>query len=132
MREKKWKDCPVCGAKDTMKKKSGITETVTPKGYEKITIKNLDGQFCEKCGEGFWSIKSNRKVNSVIAEGMALQDSKKTLVCDVIDHAQVAKELGVTRARVGQMIAEGKLKYVFIGANTFVKKPILTKTTTKT
>ena len=38
MKEKKWKDCPSCGAKDSMVLKIGISEKINGKGYTPFII----------------------------------------------------------------------------------------------
>ena len=71
MREKEWIDCPVCGSKKSMRSRKNLHERVTPGGYPPLDIGGLDGQFCAVCGEGFWSIKSERRISRQIAEHRA-------------------------------------------------------------
>ena len=62
MREKKWIDCPACGAKKSMRIKKNRHELLNPPEYPPLDIAGLDGQFCNSCGEGFWSLKSERLI----------------------------------------------------------------------
>lgn len=122
MKEKKWTDCPSCGSKGTMKSKKGIYETYNLKGYAPIKVGPLEGQFCSVCGDGFYSIKSERILNSQIAESKAKQDSKRTVASDLLDVDTIAKKLGISRQRIHQMMSEGKLQYVYVGSLRFPLK----------
>jgi YgiT-type zinc finger domain-containing protein len=119
MKEKIWKDCPVCGAKGTMKRKSKIFNKVTPLDYQQITVGPLSGQFCSACNEGFLDRKSIALYESQIADGKALQDSQTTHVSDVIDAGYVAKIAHVSRQRVNKMMAEGKLPFVYVAKTRY-------------
>ena len=112
MKEKKWVDCPICGSIGTMKYKSNITQIIKNKKYAPITIKDLDGYFCSKCGEGFLTKKSNNSFNSQLAKEKAKQDSFHTPVTDILDVKIIMEKLDVTRQRVNQMMNEGKLHYI--------------------
>lgn len=119
MKEKKWVDCPSCGSKGTMKYKKGMSETYRNPGYEPITVTHLDGYFCSACGEGIYSIKSNKNITSKLTDEKARQDSKRIVASDLIDVDSVAKKLSVTRQRVHQMMDEGKISYVYVGKHRF-------------
>ncbi len=119
MKEKKWVDCPSCGSKGSMLYRKNISETYCNPGYHPITVTGLDGHFCRVCDEGIFSIKSNKKIASSIAEGKALQDSDKIVASSITDVDSVAKTLSVSRQRVHQMMDEGKLSYVYVGKNRF-------------
>lgn len=123
MREKKWVDCPVCGAKGAMKHKVKIMESIKPMGYEPIMIGPLDGQFCTVCGEGFYSRAAMRIRTKQLAEAKAKQDSKKIAVADITDVDSVVKVMKVTRQRVHKMMDEGKIPYVYLG-NGSLRLPI--------
>jgi len=123
MKEKKWIDCPSCGSKGTMKIKKNLFETYSIKGYAPISINHLDGQFCEVCGEGFYSVKSERHIASTVADEKAKQDSARTVASELIEVETMAHLLSVSRQRVHQMMDEGKIQYVYVGKLRFpVKK----------
>jgi len=67
MSEKKWIDCPACGAKNSMRKRMRQKERFNPSGYPPLDISGLDGQFCDSCGEGFGSLKSERTITRRLA-----------------------------------------------------------------
>ncbi|MBP7583796.1 MAG: type II toxin-antitoxin system MqsA family antitoxin [Spirochaetes bacterium] len=115
MREKKWTDCPACGSKGSMERRRNVTETYRNPGYEPISIAHLDGHFCKTCGEGIYSIKSERTINSTLAREKARQDSRRVVAADLVDVDDVAKILSVSRQRIHQMMDEGKIRYVFVG-----------------
>lgn len=115
MREKKWKDCPVCGAKGSMRVKKGLTERLIVKGYPPVDIKNLDGQFCEECGDGFWSLKSDRELNRQVAGHMANYDAARIVAAELASVKEAAKELHVTVQGIHKMMNEGRLRYVVAG-----------------
>lgn len=112
MREKKWTDCPECGAKNTMHSKTGIKERFEPAGYEAIEIKGLDGQFCDECGEGFWSLKSERTIAKELSEHMAKEDSKRIVAAEIASVQEAAEAMNVTQQGVHKMMREGRLRYV--------------------
>ena len=122
MKEKRWIDCPICGAKTTMKHRSGISEKIKREGYKPFVIGDLEGQFCTKCGEGFLSIKSKKSFYAQYYEEIAKQDSEKTLVSEVMEVKELADILGVTKQRVHQMMQEGKVPSVFFGKNRMPKR----------
>lgn len=63
--EKEWKDCPVCGAKNSMYWMENKDEIFRYKDIL-IEIKDLRGQFCRMCLDGFWDGDSNRKIQEAI------------------------------------------------------------------
>jgi len=74
MLEKNWVDCPVCGAKGNMRPLEGQRERFSPAGYPPIEISGLDGQFCEICGDGFWSQESERRIARLLSEKIGHPD----------------------------------------------------------
>jgi len=122
MKEKIWIDCPSCGSKGSMKPKKNLSETYSPEGYTSIIIKNLDGQFCNICGDGFYSLKSEKIIKATMAEEKARQDSGRTVASELIEIDTMASLLSVSRQRVHQMMDEGKIRYVFVGKLRFPVK----------
>jgi len=122
MKLKKWKDCPSCGAKGSMKYKKNITETFNIEGYEPFIIVSLDGYFCSVCSEGFYSNKSEKIINSNLADEKAKQDSQKIVASELIEIDTLARKLSVSRQRIHQMMDEGKIRYVYVGKLKFPVK----------
>jgi len=115
MREKKWVDCPACGAKKSMRVKKNLSERFHPAGYPPVDIAHLDGQFCAGCGEGFWSLKSERLIARVLGEHMAGHDAKRVVAAELASVQEAAKTLHVTVQGVHKMMDEGRLRYVVAG-----------------
>lgn len=115
MKDNQYKDCPVCGAKNSMKERLNFRESVTPAGYKTIVTGPLNGLFCKKCGEGFLTRESEKLFDKQVAEGKARQDSERLVISDITDVDFAVKKIHVSRQRIHKMMEEGKLPYVFIG-----------------
>jgi len=115
MREKKWIDCPACGAKKSMRGQKDMDERFHPKGYPRLDIHGLDGQFCDACGEGFWSLRSGRLIARLLAEHMARHDATRVVAAELASVQEAARALQVTVQGVHKMMEEGRLRYVFAG-----------------
>lgn len=113
MREKKWRDCPACGARGSMHVRTGISETFNPADYAAIVIEGLDGSFCDLCGEGFWSLQSERKLARELSEEMARQDSMRVVASDIASVQEAAEAMLITPQGVHKMMQEGRLRYVY-------------------
>ncbi len=114
MKEKIWVDCPACGSSGTMVYKKNISETFRHTDYKPVTISGLDGYFCSVCGDGIYSSKSRNRIDCLLADEKARQDSTRTLASELTMVDTIAKKLSVSRQRVHQMMDEGKLSYVYI------------------
>lgn len=117
MREKKWADCPACGAKNSMRIERGLSERFNPAGYTPVDISGLDGQFCQSCGEGFWSLKSERLIARRLAEHMALHDATRVVAAELASVQEAAKAMRMTVQGVHKMMDEGRLRYVVAGGS---------------
>ena len=117
MREKKWVHCPACGAKDSMRVKKNIEERFQPSGYPPLDISALDGQFCESCGEGFWSLNSERSIAHLLAEHMAEHDATRVVAAELASVQEAANVMHVTVQGVHKMMKEGRLRYVVAGGS---------------
>lgn len=129
MREKKWVDCPICGGKGTMKVQRGLSERFELAGYPKPEkLSGLDGQFCSKCGDGFWSKASERKIAQHLAKHKAEFDSKRVVAADLASVQETAKKLRVTAQGVHKMMETGRLRSVFVaGKRLPVRADVLRK-----
>lgn len=117
MREKQWVDCPSCGAKKSMRRLKGQDERYNPAGYPPLDISDLDGQFCEYCGEGFWSQKSERRIARLLAEHMAGHDSTRIVAAELTSVKEAAEAMQVTVQGIHKMMDEGRLRYVVAGGS---------------
>ena len=117
MREKKWTDCPACGTKKSMQRKKSQGERFNPSGYPPLDISGLDGQFCETCGEGFWSLKSERLIARLLAEHMAQHDATRVVAAELVSVQEAAKVMDVTVQGIHKMMKEGRLRYVVAGGS---------------
>ena len=130
MREKKWVDCPACGAKGSMARQTGRRGRFNPSGYSPLEITDLDGQFCRVCGEGFWSLRSERRIAQSIAEHKAAQDSKRIVASEIASVQEAARLLRMTSQGVHKMMEEGRLAYVIAAGHRFpIRKDLKTKAT---
>jgi len=127
MREKKWVDCPVCGAKGSMRYVKGITERFNPPGYEPIEATGLDGSFCQECGDGFWSLKSKAATAKQLAENMAEQDSRRIVASEMVSVKEAAKVMHVTPQGIHKMMDEGRIHYVYAAGLRFPIRKDLTE-----
>lgn len=128
MREKRWIDCPACGAKKSMRKKKSQKERFNPSGYPPLDVSGLDGQFCESCGEGFWSLKSERLIACLLAEHMAQHDATRVVAAELASVQEAAKAMHVTVQGVHKMMNEGRLRYVVAGGSRLpIRKDLIEK-----
>jgi predicted DNA-binding protein (UPF0251 family) len=128
LREKKWNDCPACGAKKSMRVKKNQDERFNPSGYPPLDIPSLDGQFCASCEEGFWSLKSEKRIARLLAEHMAEHDATRVVAAELASVQEAAKAMQVTVQGVHKMMKEGRLRYVVAGGT---RLPIRTDLTEK-
>jgi len=127
MRDKKWVDCPVCGAKMTMRKETRTYEKYKILGYPPVTLRDIDGQFCSKCGDGFWSQRSKRKISHEIAEHRAKIDATRVVVADLSSVQEAAKAMSITVQGVHKMMDQGRLRFVVAGGRRLPIKEDLAK-----
>jgi hypothetical protein len=115
MREKKWVDCPSCGAKNSMEYRTGLVERREPKGYPPFEVGDLEGYLCSLCKEGFWSRASERKITAASAEHRARHDSGHVVAADLASVNEAAALLQVSVQAVHQMMDAGRMRYVYAG-----------------
>ena len=90
----------------------GLERRFRPKGYAPVDVDDLDGQFCEVCGDGFWSLKSERKISRLVAEHTAKEDAGRLVANELASVPEAARTLNITRQAVHKMMNEGRLRYV--------------------
>ena len=74
-----------------------------------------NGQFCEVCGEEFWSLKSERRIATRLTEYMAEHDSGRVVAAELASVNEAAKRLRMTVQGVHKMMETGRLRYVMAG-----------------
>ncbi|MBI4412146.1 MAG: YgiT-type zinc finger protein [Deltaproteobacteria bacterium] len=115
MKQKKWKHCPVCGAKGSMHFKKSLTQKIRLKGYPLLAVRKLQGYECRQCREAILNIRTCRHVDRLVGEHKARIDSERIVAARLTEVAAMKKQLGVSRQRVHQLMISGKIPYVFIG-----------------
>lgn len=132
MREKQWIDCPVCGARKSMRTRKDQEERFNPSGYPPLDISGLEGRFCEVCGEGFWSLKSERRIARLLAEHMADHDAQRVVAAELTSVKEAATVMDVTAQAIHKMMKEGRLKYVVAGgARLPLRRDLMERARTK-
>ena len=113
MKDRVWKDCPVCGSKDSMVYKENVTETYkTQSGNVKpFKVTELSGYFCKVCKDGIFTKRSSNKIRAAKAHHMAKYLATVTVWSDLATPDKVAEALGVTRQRVVYMMKDGLISY---------------------
>ena len=128
MREKNWIDCPVCGAKGTMRIQSNRSRRLAPRGYSPVQIKGLEGQFCKVCRDGFWSRASERAISRQLGEHMAREDAARTVVADLASVQEAGQLLGISVQAVHKMMEDGRLRFVrAAGLRLPIRKDVVEK-----
>jgi len=129
MREKRWIDCPACGAKNTMRVQKKPSERFHLPGYPPLDITGLEGQFCASCGDGVWSLKSERHIAQLLAEHRAAHDGTRVVAAELASVKEAAEALHVTAQGIHKMMAEGRLRYVVAGGLRLpIRKDLVAKT----
>jgi excisionase family DNA binding protein len=95
-----------------MKRQVSIRQRFHPKGYAPVEVDELDGQFCQTCGDGFWSLKSEKAISRTLGEHMAKEDAGRLVARELASVQEVAEVLQVSRQAVHKMMNEGRLRYV--------------------
>ncbi|MBV6493435.1 MAG: hypothetical protein LDLANPLL_01457 [Turneriella sp.] len=119
MKEKVWKDCPACGAHDSMSYRSNLNERVEGKGYKTFIVHGLDGYICRKCNDGILTIKSENRLRVEIMENRARQDSARVPASALIPVDVIAQSLKVPRQTVHWMMRAGRMPFVYVGKQRF-------------
>lgn len=70
-----WVDCPSCGAKGSMERRTDVAYSVTPHGCRRIEIEGLEGYFCRLCEDGVWTRASIRKIGQAVGRARVQQSS---------------------------------------------------------
>jgi len=113
MRERKWVDCPNCGAKGSMEFRTGLTEWREPKDYPPLEIPDLEAHICNICGEGFWTRASEKMIAAASAEHRARHDSGRIVAAELASVSEAAQALQVSVQAVHQMMDSGRLRYTY-------------------
>lgn len=123
-KDREWIDCICCGALGSMVFKNDVSQTFgSPKfGIEPYEITGLAGHFCTECGDGFFTQKSERKIDAIMGYHHAIRNAKITLFCDLVEPEYMAKALGITRQAVHAMMKAGRIKYALL--DTGLKLPL--------
>lgn len=127
MKQKKWKDCPACGAKDSMRLKKFRSRSFGFKSFPAIKIGPISEYVCGKCGDGIYTIKSGNLIEARLTEYRARCEAKTTVVADVLNVVDASRMLHMTRQGVINLMKRGKLPYVFFGRMRIPKRESVIK-----
>lgn len=114
MKQKKWKNCPLCGFKNSMKYRTNIFVNVKVKGYPAIKKTKIKGYHCGKCKETILTISEMRRIESLRGKHKAENDSKRLTAAELTTVREAQLHLKLSKQRIHQLMDEGKLDYVFI------------------
>ncbi len=96
-----------------MQVRKNLRERVHHPDYPPLDIEDLDGQFCAVCDDGFWSLKSERKIERLLAEHMAKHDSMRVVAAEIASVQEAADAMQITVQGVHKMMGEGRLRFVY-------------------
>ena len=98
-----------------MRPQKELTERIVLSGYPPIQIDGLEGQFCDCCGEGFWSRASERRITRLLTQHRAVEDSKRVVAADLASVREAAALLHISVQGVHKMMNDGRLPFVLAG-----------------
>lgn len=119
---RKWKVCPVCESKDMLVYKENITEKLEVKDLPPLKVTGIELYNCKKCGESFYTSKSEKIIKESLAIHKAKELAKKVTFSELITAEEVAKSLNLSRQRVSAMIKNGQIKFAM--NDTGIKLPL--------
>lgn len=114
MKEKKWKDCPCCGAQDTMILKENLNDKYRFRDYPPLKLHSISGYQCRRCGEVVLTRQSSREIDAKVMAHKASHDAKKVTAARLMLISTAAAILHLTHQAIHKMMREGRLAYVFI------------------
>ncbi|WP_367898382.1 YgiT-type zinc finger protein [Leptospira sp. WS58.C1] len=115
MRDKLFKDCPVCGTIGSMENRISQSLKISSPRTGPFTVRGLSGQYCKVCGEGFLDIKSIKILKISRARKIAEADSLITPAAKILSIESIAQKTGIKKQNLFTMIHEGALPYVIDG-----------------
>ena len=127
MKQKRWKNCPSCGANGSMTLKRKISELFRPKGLKPIEVEGLEAYVCGCCKESLLTIAARNRVQVVLAEEMARQRAKRTYVKDVLTVPEAQEQLKVSRQGLHKMMRFGRLQSVILGDKMYPTRKSVAK-----
>lgn len=93
--------CPACGYPEM--EEQNRAETLSY-GGKSVTIRNLKGEFCPRCGDGIWDTESNRLLDKAQTELMYAVRNEASA-----DIRRIRKMLKLTQAQLAENLGLGKL-----------------------
>ncbi|EIE01472.1 type II toxin-antitoxin system MqsA family antitoxin [Leptospira licerasiae] len=115
MKEKVWKDCPSCGALDSMQYRKNLKFAAkVHKSGETVYVKDLDGYFCSACSDVIYTRQSQAKINEEVARVKAIIASREVTVSEVIRVEDLTGLLKTSRQNIHLLMKTGKLPYVLV------------------
>ncbi len=113
-KDKKWIDCPVCGASGSMVLEKNRTFESNIKDLGTLKVTKLFGYFCKECNDGIYHISSENKIEEAYMRLKAQVDSTKVKVNEVVSIKNIMEVLEKSRQEVYRMMKTGILPYVLV------------------
>ncbi|MFH1117946.1 MAG: type II TA system antitoxin MqsA family protein, partial [Pseudomonadota bacterium] len=95
--------CPACGYPEMEEQNRDETLSYT---HRSVTVKNLKGHFCPKCGEGIWDAESNARLDEAQTE--LIEGVRNEVGAEV---QRIRKVLKLTQAQLAADLGLGKLAF---------------------
>lgn len=114
MKQKKWKNCPLCGFKNSMRYRTNVSVDVKVRGYPSIKKNKIKGYHCKKCKETILTIAEVNRIDRLIGQHKAKIDSERLVAAELTTVRGAQLHLKLSKQRIHQLMDEGKLDYVFI------------------
>lgn len=96
-------ECPACGYSEMDEKT--VDKTLSYGGLL-ITLRRMKGNFCPRCGDGVWDVKSYRRL--VRAQEKIVTAARNDAGDDI---RRIRKSLKVTQAELAKHLGRGKLAF---------------------
>ncbi len=95
--------CPACGYQEMDQK---TVDKTLSYGGRSITLRRMKGEFCPKCGDGVWDVKSYRRFTKAQAKIVSAARSDASN-----DIRRIRKVLKLTQAKLAENLGLGKLAF---------------------
>ena len=104
-------NCPSCGAKNSMVCKTNVSKTYKSQNIAPFVVDELQGHFCNECGDGIFRKLSQNKIRRAMAYHIGLRLAKITPLAELLTEEEFAKALGVSSQYVAKLIHQGRVEY---------------------
>ena len=95
--------CPACGYHEMETK---ILDETLSYGSESLTLHDMQGDFCPKCGEGIWNEESYRRYTA--AQDALMRKTRGDVGTDI---RRIRKTLKLTQSELARIFGVGKVAF---------------------